>query len=545
VGFERQESKPKLTKQQIDMCFVHMLRDRELFAYTKQHLNPKHFSQVTELYYALIWQGALRAAEKNNGFIPDQGTELILATEVLTLIENAGAGISEDEQNKVMGLINWIFSIGKDQLNPPFYKQLIQDLIIERTVLNEVTKSITSTTRPIDIVKAMNAYSQKLQAVMSDSSKVSQSAFPTDFKPKKMGKFSTGLPFIDNFMNGGQAPGEVYTLQGPSGLGKTTMGVMLTVETARLWNEAYAKGVIPKPKVSCIFTWEQDTNAMRMRYWQYAATIATERIEGYVDEKIQLSTKGNPEEYELEEFAEQIAVVGRENIDCESERLAAATKELGEAIRIVDFSGGDPDNPQVGSGGMEEVAAVLRSIVNEGYDIGVVILDYAITAVGRWMAAKGEDPSAALRHRLRSFCNEARIKLALPFNCPIWCFNQVNTEANRKSPTAEQHHSFSSECAAFSENAFFAFTFGTKDTTKDMALLWCTKQRRASSNKPNVALKIDGQFCRMRDVSESIVIDQVNRTFVDKKDLNKRATMADIKGRQAKSRITPAELGSI
>jgi len=47
------------------------------------------------------------------------------------------------------------------------------------------------------------------------------------------GSHSTGIPFLDALLGGGQAPGSVYGLMGPYGSCKTTVAVMLAVEAAR------------------------------------------------------------------------------------------------------------------------------------------------------------------------------------------------------------------------------------------------------------------------------------------------------------------------
>jgi hypothetical protein len=137
-----------------------------------------------------------------------------------------------------------------------------------------------------------------------------------------------------------------------------------------------------------------------------------------------------------------------------------------------------------------------------------------------------------MRHYLANFCNEARFKIAVPFNCPVWVLHQLNTEANKKAPTAQQHHSYASECGNFAENVWFAFVFSTKDKANNTCALYCTKERRAKGDRAAQILKIEGNFCRMVDAASTHAMDysthQImlkstsDRHIKDSKDLKRR-----------------------
>ncbi len=533
--YKPKERRQKLTPQQIEYCLLHIIRDPSLFEYARQHLKPTDFNPIAETRYALLWSAVLTAAANNDNKVPvGESAELILAGELLTKIDGSmGGEFTQQAADTAIDLLHWVCHMPAEKLSPEYHKQLVQDLIIERTIISQISRDMklaSDVGRPVDIVESLNEYTQKLQAALIDHSQAGQSAFPTEYKPKKLNKFSTGEQFLDAFMNGGQSPGEVYVLLGPTGLGKTTIGVMLSVSTARVWNAAYLTEKVPKRKISCFFSWEQDLERLRHRFWAFAAKIDSTRLEMYADEAATLSTTGQLEPYELEEFADIIRAAGQQNVPGEAERLAAATRELNECVRIFDFSG-TPENPRAGEGGLDEVAATLNELVKAGHEIGVVVLDYANAAVRRMMSARNEDP-ANLRHHLTNFCNDCRFKIGIPFQCPVWVFNQLNTESNRKAPTAKQHHSFASECGNFAENAWYAFVFSTKDPITNTCQLFCTKSRRSSGDKPPTILKIEGNFCRMRDVSELYTVDDrsiipmnIKQRRVDKtvdKDLKRR-----------------------
>lgn len=527
--------KPRLTDKQIDYCLLHMLRVPDLFEYAKQHLKPTDFSEATEMCYATLWDCALVAAEGNGGKLPEQ-LETVLAMEVGSRLNDAQRfGISGRDEQLITALFSFVTSFDGTKLDPVFYRGMVQDLIIEKSVvkrLHEESTSYRNYGRPVDILSSLNTYHQKLQAILSDAQQAGSTAFPENYKPKKLGKFPTNIGYFDKFMNGGQAPGEVYVLLGPTGLGKTTTGVNITVETARTWNAAFHNNACPRKKVSCFFTWEQDKERIMHRFWSYAAKIDSTRIEAWADELIELSTRGNLADYEKEMFATDIAANGYDKVDGESERMQSAIKECNETVRIFDFSG-SAENPRLGEGGLDEVATALKGVVKEGYDIGVVVIDYANAAVRKMLSARGEDMKN-MRLHLANFCNDSRFKIALPFNTPVWVLNQLNTESNRRAPTATQHHSFASECGNFAENAWFAFVFGTKDVVNNTCQLFCTKTRRAKGDAPPAILKIFGNICAMQDAALDYVVDPDIKQIAPKDLVGSRVSHTALKEKKEK-----------
>lgn len=534
---QKDERKPRLSNRQIEFCLLHLLLVPELFEYAKQHIRPADFSQATEMPYAVLWDCALTASNANGGKLPEK-VETVLGMELGSRLSRPHEfGLSSKDCEYLATLFEWVVNFDRSKLDGDYYRALAQDLIIERTVLGQMGRDISAyrdVGRPVDMLGSLAKYHQKLQGIMADAGTAGASAFPIDYKPQKLGKFSTGIKWFDRFMNGGQAPGEVYVLLGPTGVGKTSSGVNITVEAARVWNAAHANGAIPRKKVSCFFSWEQDMERLRHRFWSYAAQIDSSRLERYADETATLSTRGNLETYEIELFAHKIRDLGLENVDGEAERLRMASLELNETVRIFDFSGA-ADNPHIGTGGLDEVVTALRGVQKEGYDIGVVVLDYANAAVRKYIAARGEDP-ANLRLHLSNWCNECRFKIGIPFNCPVWALNQLNTEANRRAPTAEQHHSYASECGNFAENAWFAFLFGTKDKVNDACQLFCTKERRAKGDQPPAILKIRGNLCTMQDISDTHVSAPALRQLATKNIVQSRIDPGELRRRAEERR---------
>jgi AAA domain len=527
--------KAKLTNRQIDYCLLHMLLDSDLFTYSAEHLLPTHFSPASEMAYATIWDVALAAANNNQGKLPEQ-LQTVMEMDLGERLANGQKyQLSSADEKKVVDLFTFIFSFDKTKLDPDYYRTLVQDLIIERTLLDQMGRELHAANtygRPVDIVKTLGDYHNRLSGIMVDGRGTGQTAFPLEFKPKPINKYPTSIPWFDKYMDGGQAPGEVYTLIAPTGTGKTTTGVMLCVSTARVWDDYVAKNPGAKKKISCYFTWEQSRDQVMPRFWAYAAQIDTSRLGAISDGRAELSTKGNLQPYELELFADSIAANGMENIDGEAERLRAAALELNETVRIFDYSG--YDNPRDGTGGLAEVVVALKGLIKEGYEIGVVVIDYANEAVRKHMMATGKD-LAHMRIMLSAFCNTCRYEIANPFQTAVWIFNQVDAAANKRPPTGEPHYTDCAECKSFSENAWFAFSYGTKDPTNNTCMLTCTKARRNRMLSPTL-LKIEGNLSRMRDVSQTYSVVSELRQIVPKSLTNSRASASDLKAAVNKKR---------
>jgi hypothetical protein len=238
-----------------------------------------------------------------------------------------------------------------------------------------------------------------------------------------------------------------------------------------------------------------------------------------------LSTTGNLKEYELKKWKEKIDA----NIPVpgERERYKAAMSELGDRLQLVDMSGAI--SPSIGTGGISEIAQVLRQGVSKGLPPVGIVIDYAGIVVERMMASRNEKVDNEFAH-LNRFVNNVRVEIASQFNIVTWVLHQLHGEAGASSPATRQHHSKARGARNFADNSNFAFNIGTKDPNNNCCLITCTKSRRAESMKDPPIVFMDGAFNMMIPADGKFALDVSQRRIVDKETINAVVDPAAISG---------------
>ncbi len=313
---------------------------------------------------------------------------------------------------------------------------------------------------------------------------------------------STGVPFVDALIGGGCKPGEVATLLGATGSGKTTLGVQIATAVAR---QEYFSGRNGK---SVYFSYEDTGQVIAERAIACAADIPRSRlrtITGPLGES--LNTALEPQPYELTRFTGD-----RESLRGERERFEAAKKWLDDNLIIADFSG---RTGQVNTGchGIPEIVQFLERL---NADIRFVIIDWAGLVVRRYLEAKNaRDLQSAVIHQLTMFCDNCHRLIAGPFKCPVLVIQQLAGRVNAKSPTTSLTNADAEGCKSFNVNAWHSFTLGTKDRSTNVVRFDCIKTRSDKSYGYRL-LYLDGDFGKFEDVSRDYVIEPRTKTIISR-----------------------------
>src|SRR5262249_13590128 len=109
---------------------------------------------------------ALDAATRNGGVLPEQGTELCIASELVSKIDSAGEEVTPEAKKNAENLLGWIFAFNAADLNPSYYRGMLQDLIIERTVIRELNKTVARARdvgRPLDLPEELEQAASRIR----------------------------------------------------------------------------------------------------------------------------------------------------------------------------------------------------------------------------------------------------------------------------------------------------------------------------------------------------------------------------------------------
>jgi replicative DNA helicase len=520
-------SAARVTSSELEWILLGTLRIPLLFSEGRQIIRMDHFDPMSERKYRMLWGAALAVAGRHDGTLPTGNVSNLLQMEIeRRQLEDPLKLEDRDLDNLLdpdIGLIHWIWDYPTEQIFPEDIRAHRTDFVRERE-LDKFHAMVDLTARTgydhnrrreledqWQRVTSVNATgsNKMLRPVMDESI--------LDAPPDDSGKlWSTGLKFLDIWMNGGQKAGEVYTLMGPSGVGKTCMALEACIEAARTQRVIAESGKESEAGLACYFSFEMPFDELVGRQWSYAAMIHSDAFkDGIRGVRSKLSSRGKLKPYELAKYKAEIRDNGMDKVDGEVERLLKAMEELKPYLYLGDMAGLDPSNRLFGVNGIDDLVVALKAIREEsGKPIAWVGIDYAGLVVNRYMNERNIAQDQK-RHYLNSFVLDAIAKIAIPFKCPVWCLHQLNVEGNKRQPGQVIHHSQAAEATAFAHNASFAFQLGNKDKN-ELCSLFCTKTRRAKGNLDAPVLKIDGAFARMYDVSDDMIYDLRTHQYVPK-----------------------------
>lgn len=519
----------KLNRHTKEFMFAHLLRIPVLFTEAKALLKPDSFS-MDDAIYANVWAAALKIAEDHNGDLPTEGLRTRLEVETKTLVEKDGRISAISEENffsNESGFFQWVFDeLKSEELVREYGSALLSQFLEEILVVTPLRTSIAELgdNVPENLSDWLKTTQDKLHKIRTVGANPAVSAFPDSLQTEGIGIHSTGLPFFDDWMNGGHAPGESYIVLGPTGVGKTTLAIQIAVAGAR-YQYDLVNGDLDDPNIGhwyyLIYEYAADPEIF-FRIWSHSANIHRDTLwKEFKQDFSTFSRTGDYKPYELLRFSAEMKL-GVETPG-EYERFVAAKNQLSKHLHVLDMSGSNPNNPSLGAGWVGDIVASLEKERELGRKIAGVVIDDAISMTERAMGERnvsGNDSKYDLMTRLT---NEVNRQVATPFHCPVWMFSQLRGKVNDRAPTKAMHHADAEGCSNLPKNAWFGFALGTKDEETSTCLLSCTKSRRAASKGKEHVLFIDGEFCTITSGENKYSIHHATRRIMAKGEVDRLA----------------------
>jgi hypothetical protein len=390
------------------------------------------------------------------------------------------------------GLFSWLFSPDAP-LDREWGRQLLIRFLEERSVADRLARLVreAGSNTLADLPGLLTRLQARQQQIAGLLDSPVRSAAPEGYTPPPLKQSTTGVAWLDDCMDGGDAPGEVYGVLGPFAAGKTLFAVHAACAKARHLRFRADQG--GELRHVYLFHYEAGFAEIVRRVWSHAAKVHAQTLKDLRWEE--LSTRGHLNPYEMEEFADEIAHAGLANVDGERERLEQALPEIRRNLWLCDFSG-PPEAPARGSGYVDEIAAALERERQAGRLPGAVFIDYAGLCCDRHVEAK-DLQNDDKRHLLKAFGHRCLRQIAAPFGCCVWVLHQLSGEANKKGFAASQSHADAAECKSFAENLWFCFELGARDPASGVLKLHCTKSRRAPAPAVPPLLKMVGRYQRL------------------------------------------------
>jgi len=458
----------------IKYVLIHALVDNEVQRFCVRSLKPEHFILPEEKPYAVLWRVFLdyfedygRAPDLTtlNVFLSSRLQQAHVAPEIildhLEEIFQIAETVTPEELNREAAL----------ELAKIIIARYFKDTMHER--LNRMNGDDTAFASFLDEI-----YSQFKTSTRFSSYSVEPDAPELTSLVEEFETTPYRINFIDSVMGGGCRENEVYCLLGPTGGGKSLLGLQLVTEQA---THFYVENI---NSINVYFTYELCKRDTLVRAYAQTTSIPLERLE-------------------------QIARQEDHFTEDERRRYNIAREVLRNCYRIVDFSGSDPSTSDTANGGdLYEVVDYLMKLQDTtGRKLCTVVLDWAGLIVEREAVLANKDITKVRVSELTSFVQRVKELIAGPLQCSVWVVHQLSGEATNKAPHVPAHHSQAHWCRSFANNAVYAMCLGVQDNETRVMTFNCSKSRRSRKIAPKL-IQINDAL-RFIDVSDQYIVDRI------------------------------------
>lgn len=484
----------------IEWLLICAAQNRQLLQEVRSLIAPHHFTP-REAPLRMVFEALCLSFDMYNG-----ATYETLASIITDRLNQNHSIVMTDIQQQIIfrrdeqGLLWQICNptgVVMDATNIAFARDLLRRFAHERTVvapLRHVMNPGFNTGIP-DLTDFLTAINNQ-QARLSTLNAIPEANIaPAPYTPLVTANefVKTGVAFMDELL-GGQRRGDCNGIIGPTGGGKTTLGVHLAVATAKqAWADAQGGA---QPEIVVFITAEESALKLRPRIWSAFFQIPKTKLDTLTDWN-SLTQPGHLDAYEIAMQAEQQYKMS------EIERYMANAPAMANHLKVLDLSGSD-EFPNAGTGYVDEITSYLSRYT---VPIREVVIDYAGIFCERHMQAKGMDEKS-YRYLLKTFGDRCRKEVSARFNCTTWVLHQLKGAMGQSSATKLMHHSDAGESADFANNMVVCCCLGVADKQTGCRRLNISKCRYKPTEKLIApTLRIHDHFAIMEDVTRLYAID--------------------------------------
>ena len=493
--------------------FIHLLRSPPVFQEARGMLRVELFDRVREPHWAVLLAAMLDLDAQFGQWTYESLAHAISVRQrqdpSAMPVPNWEMLMRADEQ----GVVFSTFCVRMEDIMPDYGRELVRQFLNERLVAQPLARHLRSSgdAHVREFAALVAEASSRIARINAVRELPAAAAMPTfgAVLPPPVPRIPTGLSYVDRFCQGRRV-GDCNGVLGAFGSGKTTFAINLAVTEAKNF---FARSLEPgvEPELSVFMSYEEPEIKLIRRIWSNAAEIPWDTLEEMTDWS-SLSTAGQLKGYEREMFS----VAGANTIiRGERERYEESMQWVNRHFVFLDMSGSE-DFPNAGRGGVDEIASVLTRLQEKrGMKVGSVTMDYAGLICRRQMAATNVSPDQ-MRHHLGPLGDRIRLEIAVKFKLTAWVMHQMASDQGKKSATTPLSHMDAAEAHNFAENMALCACLGVVDKRTGCQLLnWSKIRYRKQWEHAPAVLKLDGQFCRFADVSDSYRPDTVTSTFID------------------------------
>jgi hypothetical protein len=550
---------PRMTLDERQYLLAALLTHRDLFAKARARLEPMHFCQGDEAHFLVLYSVILSVVDcygEDVLFGDREAAWQILDMQTHALLERSPGILPPAFEPALFGreppgfLPYYYRHCRCEEFLRDAGERLLARFLKERTVHDRFQSLALASSSTVlgnfaPLAQDLLRTNRELDYLTFDPV---ASAAPPGWLPPVYNFRPTGIGFVDEFFQGGQQPGEVYSVLGTKGSGKSTLVQQLAVSVAAL-EQLWARGPEHHPRARVddpkswgslgwpytlghcyLFHYEMGQNIYRHKLWSCASFVDYYRLSHLGEAGFQLSTTTALNDAEAALYRLSIGSKDLSVIPSERERLERALRLLAVNVHQIDCSGST--HPAVGAGYVSEIAAILAQERSKGHRIAFVGIDYGGACVDRHTLDR--DMAYSLLTQMGRRCSS---EIAEPFQTPVWLFHQLSGEANARSSSLKQHHSQAAGSKRFTENCSFAFNIASADEMTGCRWFNCSVSRWNGIGPARI-LKVAGAFNRLVDVSDYYQFDSRGRIR------SRNAMLEAVHRMEPRDATPPSRLGS-